>query len=76
MLQTALREVRNAELIEASNIDPTVLAALNEPVTVEESYLGRGGENSDELFSSFAFVYVMLMLLYVSIITYGSMIST
>lgn len=76
VLQTALREVRNAELIEASNIDPTVLAALNAPVTVEESYLGRGGENSDELFSSFAFVYVMLMLLYVSIITYGSMIST
>ncbi|MGE9213738.1 ABC transporter permease [Exiguobacterium aurantiacum] len=76
VLQTALREVRNAELIEASNIDPAVLAALNEPVTVEESYLGRGGENSDELFSSFAFVYVMLMLLYVSIITYGSMIST
>lgn len=76
VLQTALREVRNAELIEASNIDPTVLAALNEPVTVEESYLGRGGENSDELFSSFAFVYVMLMLLYISIITYGSMIST
>ena len=76
VLQTALREVRNAELIEASNIDPTVLAALNEPVTIEESYLGRGGENSDELFSSFAFVYVMLMLLYVSIITYGSMIST
>ncbi|WP_214824988.1 ABC transporter permease [Exiguobacterium sp. s28] len=76
VLQTALREIRNAELIETSNIDPTVLAALNEPVTVEESYLGRGGENSDELFSSFAFVYVMLMLLYVSIITYGSMIST
>ncbi|MCT4775694.1 MULTISPECIES: ABC transporter permease [Exiguobacterium] len=76
VLQTALREFRNAELIEASNIDPTVLAALNAPVTVEESYLGRGGENSDELFSSFAFVYVMLMLLYVSIITYGSMIST
>ncbi|WP_138859020.1 ABC transporter permease [Exiguobacterium mexicanum] len=76
VLQTALREIRNAELIETSNIDPAVLAALNEPVTVEESYLGRGGENSDELFSSFAFVYVMLMLLYVSIITYGSMIST
>ncbi|TCI30228.1 ABC transporter permease [Exiguobacterium sp. SL-10] len=76
VLQTALREIRNAELIETSNIDPTVLAALNEPVTVDESYLGRGGENSDELFSSFAFVYVMLMLLYVSIITYGSMIST
>ncbi|WP_215192067.1 ABC transporter permease [Exiguobacterium sp. s7] len=76
VLQTALREIRNAELIETSNIDPAVLAALNEPVTVEELYLGRGGENSDELFSSFAFVYVMLMLLYVSIITYGSMIST
>ncbi|MFN3365760.1 MAG: ABC transporter permease [Exiguobacterium mexicanum] len=76
VLQTALREIRNAELIKTSNIDPAVLAALNEPVTVEESYLGRGGENSDELFSSFAFVYVMLMLLYVSIITYGSMIST
>ena len=76
VLQTALREIRNAELIETSNIDPAVLTALNEPVTVEESYLGRGGENSDELFSSFAFVYVMLMLLYVSIITYGSMIST
>ena len=76
MLQTALREIRNAELIEASNVDPAVLTALNEPVTVEESYLGRGGENSDELFSSFAFVYVMLMLLYISIITYGSMIST
>ncbi|TCI63915.1 ABC transporter permease [Exiguobacterium sp. SH3S1] len=76
LLQTALREVRNAELIETSNIDPTVLAALNEPVPIEESYLGRGGENSEELFSSFAFVYIMLMLLYVSIITYGSMIST
>ncbi|EPE62038.1 ABC-2 type transporter family protein [Exiguobacterium sp. S17] len=76
LLQTALREVRNAELIETSNIDPTVLAALNEPIPIEESYLGRGGENSEELFSSFAFVYIMLMLLYVSIITYGSMIST
>lgn len=76
LLQTALREVRNAELIDSANVDPAVIAALNEPIPVEESYLGRGGENSDELFSSFAFVYVMLMLLYVSIITYGSMIST
>ncbi|MFN3632666.1 ABC transporter permease, partial [Exiguobacterium profundum] len=31
---------------------------------------------SDELLSSSALVYVMLMLLYISIITYGSMIST
>ena len=76
MLQTALLQLRNTELIETSNVDPTVIAALNEPIQVDESYLGRGGENSDELSSASALVYAMLMLLYISIITYGQMIAT
>ncbi|WP_214741775.1 MULTISPECIES: ABC transporter permease [unclassified Exiguobacterium] len=76
ILQTSLQQLRNAELIETSNIDPAVIASLSEPIQLDESYLGRGGENSDELLSSSALVYVMLMLLYISIITYGSMIST
>ncbi|WP_215143994.1 ABC transporter permease [Exiguobacterium qingdaonense] len=76
VLQTSLQQLRNAELIESSDVDPAVIAALSEPIQLDESYLGRGGENSDELLSSSALVYVMLMLLYISIITYGSMIST
>ncbi|WP_214825469.1 ABC transporter permease [Exiguobacterium algae] len=76
MLQTALLQLRNTELIETSNVDPTVIAALNEPIQLDESYLGRGGENSDELSSASALVYAMLMLLYISIITYGQMIAT
>lgn len=76
LLQTTLQQLRNAELIESSNIDPTVIAALSAPIQLDESYLGRGGENSDEILSSSALVYVMLMLLYISIITYGSMIAT
>lgn len=76
LLQTSLQQLRNTELIETSNVDPTVIAALNEPIQVDEAYLGRGGENSDELMSSSALVYVLLLLLYISIITYGSMIST
>ena len=76
LLQTSLQQLRNAELIESSDVDPAVIAALSEPIQLDESYLGRGGENSDELLSSSALVYVMLMLLYISIITYGSMIST
>ncbi|WP_026825361.1 ABC transporter permease [Exiguobacterium marinum] len=76
LLQTSLQQLRNAELIESSDVDPAVIASLNEPIQLDESYLGRGGENSDELLSSSALVYVMLMLLYISIITYGSMIAT
>ncbi|MGA9467173.1 MAG: ABC transporter permease [Exiguobacterium marinum] len=76
LLQTSLQQLRNAELIESSDIDPAVIASLSEPIQLDESYLGRGGENSDELLSSSALVYVMLMLLYISIITYGSMIAT
>ena len=76
LLQTSLQQLRNAELIESSDVDPAIIAALSEPIQLDESYLGRGGENSDELLSSSALVYVMLMLLYISIITYGSMIST
>ena len=69
LLQTSLQQLRNAELIESSDVDPAVIAALSEPIQLDESYLGRGGENSDELLSSSALVYVMLMLLYISIIT-------
>lgn len=76
ILQTSLQQLRNAELIESADVDPAVITALSEPIQLDESYLGRGGENSDELLSSSALVYVMLMLLYISIITYGSMIST
>ncbi|WP_214793701.1 MULTISPECIES: ABC transporter permease [unclassified Exiguobacterium] len=76
LLQTSLQQLRNAELIESADVDPAVITALSEPIQLDESYLGRGGENSDELLSSSALVYVMLMLLYISIITYGSMIST
>ena len=76
LLQTALQQIRNTELIESANVDPAVIAALSEPIQIDESFLGRGGENSDELLSSSALVYVMLMLLYISIITYGSMIAT
>ncbi|WP_214884659.1 MULTISPECIES: ABC transporter permease [unclassified Exiguobacterium] len=76
LLQTSLQQLRNAELIESSDVDPAVIASLSEPIQLDESYLGRGGENSDELLSSSALVYVMLMLLYISIITYGSMIAT
>lgn len=76
ILQTSLQQLRNTELIESADVDPAVITALSEPIQLDESYLGRGGENSDELLSSSALVYVMLMLLYISIITYGSMIST
>ncbi|WP_074033797.1 ABC transporter permease [Exiguobacterium sp. AT1b] len=76
ILQTSLQQLRNTELIESADVDPAIITALSEPIQLDESYLGRGGENSDELLSSSALVYVMLMLLYISIITYGSMIST
>ncbi|WP_215115933.1 ABC transporter permease [Exiguobacterium sp. s80] len=75
-LSTALKLVRDQKIISESNVDPAILAALAAPITTKQELTSTGGKNEDELFAASALVYVLLFLMYFTIVIYGGMIVT
>jgi len=75
-LSTALKQVRDQNIITNAKVDPNLLASLAAPVDVKQELTSTGGKSEDELFAASALVYVLLFLMYFTIAIYGGMIVT
>jgi ABC-2 type transport system permease protein len=71
-LRTAATRAVQGERLKASGIDPSAVAALVAPVTVNEARITvRGEEESGGAFSTFLAAYVVAFLIYLMVTLYG-----
>ncbi|MEY9095891.1 ABC transporter permease [Paenibacillus sp. RC84] len=81
LLKTALQTIKTNSAIAQAGIEPAVLAKIQEPVkltteTVALKEAETPAKSKEELGIAFILVYALLFLLYMSVIGYGSMVST
>ncbi|MFC7320171.1 ABC transporter permease [Halobacillus campisalis] len=78
MMQQSLQQVKVAIAAEEAEVDEATLQAINTPIPFETVFVGEesGAKSSEEMAQTRGLVYVMLFLLYLSVMLYGSMIAT
>ncbi|MFC7062650.1 ABC transporter permease [Halobacillus seohaensis] len=75
IVQQSLQQMKMAIAAEEAQVDQATLEAINTPVEFNTVLLG-GGSTEEEMEQTRGLVYVMLFLLYLSVMMYGSMIAT
>ncbi|MVO99864.1 ABC transporter permease [Paenibacillus lutrae] len=78
-LQTALQTIKMNAAVIQSGIDSAVLAKIQEPVKLTSESISVNEnpvKSKEEMGIAFVLVYALLFLLYMSVIGYGSMVST
>lgn len=75
-LSAALKQLKDASIIEEAQIAPEVLAQIAAPVPVKQTLTATGGKSEEELFAASGLVYVLIFLMYFTIALYGGMIVT
>ncbi|WP_066191912.1 MULTISPECIES: ABC transporter permease [Gracilibacillus] len=81
ILQSQLQQLKVAVATEEAGVESDVVASINEPVSFQQEVIstdseaGEGEKSMDEMMGARALVYVILFLLYFSVISYGNMIA-
>ncbi|MTH54588.1 ABC transporter permease [Bacillus mangrovi] len=74
-LDQALQQTKTAVGTERLGIDPAQVSELLAPVEMEKTALQENAKSAEELNQARGLVYVMLFIIYFSVITYASMIA-
>lgn len=74
-ISQTLQQLKVAMATEKAGIDQGTLAKIQAPVQIEQVSLDDAAKTEEELDQTRGIVYVMLFLLYISVITYGMMIA-
>ncbi|GIP64223.1 hypothetical protein J32TS6_27780 [Virgibacillus pantothenticus] len=75
-LEQQLQQLKAMYATEQAGVDPVALAMINEPVTFDTVALDKSAKTEEELNQARGIVYIMLFLLYITVIMYGNMIAT
>ncbi|MBH0228698.1 ABC transporter permease [Halobacillus yeomjeoni] len=75
-IQQALQQVKAVTVTERSNIDASVIQQISSPVSFQLVALEENAKTAEELDQTRGLVYIMLFLMYFSVMMYGNMIST
>ncbi|MCA0983899.1 ABC transporter permease [Halobacillus yeomjeoni] len=75
-IQQALQQVKAVTVTERSNIDASVIQQISSPVSFQLVALEENAKSAEELDQTRGLVYIMLFLMYFSVMMYGNMIST
>lgn len=75
-LQEPLQQLKVSMAIEQAGFDQESVAEINQPVDFETVALDEGAKTMEEMFQAQGIVYVMVFLMYMVVIMYGSMIAT
>lgn len=76
MILQQLQQIKSMIVYEKAGIDAEVLTLLNEPFKFEKTSLDETAKTEEELFQAQGIVYVMLFVLYMTVLIYGQMIAT
>ncbi|WP_442599061.1 ABC transporter permease [Neobacillus sp. D3-1R] len=74
-LETALQQIKTALTASKINLTMEQLAKLNEPVHFEKKALEKDAKTEEELNQARGLVYVLLFIIYFSVIMYANMIA-
>ncbi|MEF2293860.1 MULTISPECIES: ABC transporter permease [Virgibacillus] len=75
-LEQQLQQLKIMYATEQAGVDPATLAMINEPVVFDTIALDESAKTEEELNQARGIVYIMLFLLYMTVIMYGNMIAT
>lgn len=75
-IQQQLQQLKVAAATKQAGVDQETITAIYSPVTFNTVALDESAKSSEELSQARGIVYVMLFVLYLSVITYGNMIAT
>ncbi|SHH04532.1 ABC transporter permease [Virgibacillus chiguensis] len=75
-LEQQLQQLKTMYATEQAGVDPATLAMINEPVVFDTIALDESAKTEEELNQARGIVYIMLFLLYMTVIVYGNMIAT
>ncbi|MFD2761071.1 ABC transporter permease [Lentibacillus juripiscarius] len=76
VIEQQLQQLKVAAATEQAGIDQATITEIYKPVTFDKVALDEDAKTSEELNQARGIVYVMLFLLYISVIIYGNMIAT
>ncbi|GAA0438394.1 ABC transporter permease [Lentibacillus halophilus] len=76
VIKQQLQQMKIAVATEQAGIDQATISEIYEPVTFNTMSLDEDAKTSEELNQARGIVYVMLFLLYLSVLIYGNMIAT
>ncbi|RBW69345.1 ABC transporter permease [Bacillus taeanensis] len=75
-LEQALQQVKAMLVTHQLGLDSAALAKIYEPVSFKAEALQKGAKTEEELDQARVVVYILLFLLYISVMFYGTMIAT
>lgn len=75
-MEQALQNVKQTLVTNELNIDPQELAKIYEPVVFEKIAIAESAKTENELNQARVFVYILLFIIYFSVILFGNMIAT
>ncbi|WP_163971348.1 ABC transporter permease [Oceanobacillus halotolerans] len=75
VIEQQLQQLKVAEATQAEGVDQATLEQIYAPVSFEKVALDDSAKTTEELSQARGIVYIMLFLLYISVITYGMMIA-
>lgn len=75
VLETALQQMKSTIAAEKAGVSPEQLNQIDQPVQFEKVALEKGAKTEEELNQARVFVYVLLFVIYFSVIFYGNMVA-
>ena len=75
VLETALQQMKSTLAAEKAGVTPEQLNQIDQPVQFEKVALEKGAKTEEELNQARVFVYVLLFVIYFSVIFYGNMVA-
>ncbi|MBU8790387.1 ABC transporter permease [Oceanobacillus caeni] len=76
LLEQQVQQLKVALATQYSGIDEKALMEINEPVTFQATALDETAKTEEELNQARGIVYVMLFVLYITVMSYGQLIMT
>ncbi|WP_273835746.1 ABC transporter permease [Guptibacillus sedimenti] len=75
VIETALQQMKSTIAAEKAGVTPEQLNQIDQPVQFEKVALEKGAKTEEELNQARVFVYVLLFVIYFSVIFYGNMVA-
>lgn len=75
ILESALQQIKSSIAAENAGVTQEQLLKIDQPISFEKVALEKGAKTEDELNQARVFVYVLLFVIYFSVIFYGNMVA-
>ncbi|WP_347552376.1 ABC transporter permease [Pseudalkalibacillus hwajinpoensis] len=75
VLEAALQQIKSSIAAEKAGVTSEQLLEIDQPVQFEKIALEEGAKTEDELAQARVFVYILLFVIYFSVIFYGNMVA-